>query len=303
MKKHSLSFHHYALISIIFWATSYVATKLIVGSFSSGPLALIRCFVASVVLAAALAALKIPNPKLSKIHLFIPSGLIGLSLYNIFFNQGSTLADPSTVCVLIATAPILTAVMASFLFKETLNILGWLAIAFAFAGILVMTFWEMSGEINAGVLWTALAAFVLAIYNLLQRNLARTFQPLQITAWSFYTGTFFLLLFLPQTVTQIQNAPAPHTSLALYLGVFPSAVAYLAWVKALSLSPKTSYVTNYMFLTPVLAAFCEVLVIAKYPDLPTVIGGGIIMSALFLFYLAGKRENKTTTTATYSDRL
>lgn len=89
MKKVTLSFHHYAFIAIVFWATSYVATKLVVDSFSSGPLALIRCFVASIVLAVALAAMKTPYPKLSSVYRFIPSGLIGLSLYSIFFNQGA----------------------------------------------------------------------------------------------------------------------------------------------------------------------------------------------------------------------
>lgn len=290
MKKTALSFHHYALIAIVLWATSYVVTKLVVDSFSAGPLALIRCFIASAVLAGVMAAKRIPSPSPRHWYMFVAPGFIGLSLYSIFFNQGTALINPSTVCIIIATAPILTAILAAFVFREKLHPLAWCAIALAFAGILIMTLWEMSVEINFGALWTALAALTLAIYNILQRGLAKSYQPLQVTTWSFFAGTFFLLWFLPQTVAQIRAAPLSDNLMALYLGLFPSAVAYLAWVKAFSLSPKTSYVSNYMFMTPVLAIAMELVVIAEYPDMATITGGLVIVASLVLFFIAGKKK-------------
>lgn len=290
MKANFPTFHHYAFAAIVLWATSYVVTKLIMGSFSAGSLALVRCLVATVILALVMKTKGMAAPKVREWARFVPTGLIGLSLYSIFFNQGSALSNPSTVCVVIATAPVLTAVLAFFLFKEKLHPLAWLAIVLAFAGILVMSLWEMSADINLGVVWTAAAAVTLAVYNLTQRDLARTYQPLQISTLSFAVGTFFLLYFLPPAVREIAKAPALHNALALYLGVFPSAVAYLAWVKALSLTPKTSYVANYMFLTPVLATLMEIAVIHRYPDAATVVGGLVIAASLVLFFIAGKKS-------------
>lgn len=289
MKRSALSFHHYAFMAIVLWATSYVVTKLLVGTFSSGPLALIRCFVASVVLFAVMTASKMPSPEPRQWYRFMIPGFVGLSLYSIFFNVGTSLINPGTVCIIIATAPIMTAVMAYFVFKEQLHPLAWTAIGLAFAGILIMALWDMGLEVNMGAVWTAMAAFTLALYNILQRNLARTYKPLQITAWSFYFGTLCLLYFLPQTVAEIRAASLSQNVMAFYLGVGPSALAYLAWVKAFSLSPKTSYVSNYMFLTPVLAIILELIVIASYPDTATIVGGLTIMCSLGLFFLAGKK--------------
>lgn len=286
------SFHLYALISILLWATSYVLTKFVVDSYSPGCLSLLRCAVASCVLFAAFTSEKLPVPSWLGLLRLLPAGFVGLALYFILFNEGTYLANPSTVSIIIATAPVITPVLARIVYRESLPTLGWIAILLAFGGISLMTLWNGTVDVNMGVVWTALAALAFSIYMILQRWLAQYFLPLQISTFSFIVGTACLLYFLPQLVDEMRAAPAWKTALAVYLGVFPTAFSYLSWVKALALAPKTGYCTNYLFVTPFLSLILEFILMAQFPDTPTILGGGIILASLALFTLAGKREEK-----------
>ena len=71
----------------------------------------------------------------------------------------------------------------------------------------------------------------------------------------------------------------------IFLGVFPSALAYLLWAKALSFAATTSDVTKFMFLTPLLSFVLGYVVISELPGVETWIGGALILSGLALFHI------------------
>ncbi len=292
MQKSSMC-HVYAFITILIWSTAYVGTKIVAGTFSSGSIAVMRCLSASVVLLLAAAALRLPAPKKRDLPWFALSALSGISLYLYCFSRGMTSIGPTTSCVLIALTPVITAVLAFLLFGERLSPIGWLAIGAAFCGVLLMALWEGTMNINIGVFWTALAALLFAVYNLMQRTLSRRgYEPRGITAYSFAIGSVFLLPYLFEAVPQVLAAPLWHTVVVALMGVFPSAVAYFLWVKALSLAPKTSYVTNYMFLTPFASLALELAFLRQWPDTGAVLGGILILASLVLFAVAGKKESR-----------
>jgi drug/metabolite transporter (DMT)-like permease len=284
----STSCHLYALGAVALWSTAYVGTKIASASYPPGAMAFLRIFSATVVLAAIAAARRRPLPARRDVPKFIASGLFGMTLYFIFFNRGFADIGATTSCILISTVPVVTALLAYSAFRERLAAAGWLAIVIAFLGIVAMTLWNGSMNINMGVVWTSLAACVFSIYNLLQRNLSKTYDSLTISLWSYAAGALLLTPFLPEAVARFPAAPASHTLIILLLGVFPSAVGSLLWVKALSLAPKTSYVTNYMFLTPFMTLVQELVIQKKWPDAGVILGGVLIMGSLALFVRAGK---------------
>ncbi|PKM70628.1 MAG: EamA family transporter, partial [Firmicutes bacterium HGW-Firmicutes-18] len=105
----------------------------------------------------------------------------------------------------------------------------------------------------------------------------------QATAYSVFAGTLLLLFNLPLAAEQLVSASARQIFALLFMGVFPSAIAYLWWSQALSTAEKTSDVTNFMFVTPFLATLLGFLLIGEIPTLPTMVGGGIILAGLFMF--------------------
>ena len=68
----------------------------------------------------------------------------------------------------------------------------------------------------------------------------------------------------------------------------PSATAYLLWSNAMSLTRKTSDVSNFQFLTPLLSTAMGFALLGEIPGLMTVVGGMIIVASIVVFGLKGK---------------
>jgi EamA-like transporter family. len=137
------------------------------------------------------------------------------------------------------------------------------------------------------------AALLLSGYNLVQRSVTKRYPPLQTTVYSVFTGTILLLVFLPQTVPQLQRASFREIAVIAFLGLFPSAIAYLLWSKALSLADKTSEVTNFMFVTPLLSMIFGYIIIFELPSVSTLIGGMVILFGFVLFHTSQEKQAKS----------
>lgn len=181
MRKPTLNCHHYAFISVLLWGTSYILTKLAMESYTAGAMALFRNGVGALVLLAVARHLRLPAPKRRDWPLFLLSGVTGLGLYMYLFSYGTRLTGATTSGILIATAPIMTAVLARVVLRERIAVVGWAAIGLAFSGILVMTLWDGAFNINQGVIWLLTAALSLSVYLLLQRRLSTRHNSIQVT--------------------------------------------------------------------------------------------------------------------------
>jgi drug/metabolite transporter (DMT)-like permease len=72
------------------------------------------------------------------------------------------------------------------------------------------------------------------------------------------------------------------------LGVFSSAIAYVAWSRAFALATSTSSVSNYMFVTPFLTGLLGFLIAGEKIELSIVIGGVVILLGLVIFNFGDK---------------
>jgi drug/metabolite transporter (DMT)-like permease len=273
----------YAIGTILLWSSAFALTKIALEYFSPSSVGVLRYLCASIFFLFFAFNKRIGLPELRDIPLFLASGAAGFSIYMTFFNIGAGTISPATASIIISTAPIISAILALFVFKEKIRPLGWFAIAIEFCGILVLTLWDGVFTVNIGILWMLGAAVCISIYNLLQRHTIKKYTALQATAYSVFAGTILLLFNLPHATPQLESAPTRHLFAILFMGVFPSAIAYLWWSKALSTAEKTSDVTNFMFVTPFLATFLGFLLIKEVPSTATIVGGLIILAGLFLF--------------------
>lgn len=290
MQRSFLMSQLFAFITVLLWSSAYVFTKTALDQYSVASLAFLRCMVAAACLGAVLVVKKAPFPGIAALPRFFLSGAAGFALYILVFNKGSVSLNPTTSCIIISTSPIITAFLAQAWFGERLGSHGWCAIGLAFCGILIMTLWDGVFSISEGIAWMLSAALLISVYNILQRSLAKDFPPLLVTAYSFFAGTILLLPFLPEAAAQLGAAPPGQIALVVFLGACPSAAAYLFWARALSMAPKTSNVSNYMFLTPFLALLLEYAVTGHVPGPATFAGGGVIMASLLVFMLADTKK-------------
>ena len=282
------SFHIYAMITILFWSLAYVLTRLSLQYFTPFSLGFLRYFIASctLIIVAVISKIKLPHKK--DLPWFMLAGALGFFFYMIAFNQGQKTVTASTGSIVISTVPVLTALIARVVYKEKLSHLQWLAIAIEFAGVTVLTLMNDVLSINIGLLWLFLAALALSLYNLLQRKLTKTYSALQTSAFSIFFGTILLAIFLRVSVSEALNAPAIQWFYLAILGIFSSAIAYAAWSRAFAKAEQTSQVSNYMFITPFLTSVLGFIIADEVPEPSAIVGGGIILSGVFLFNFGGK---------------
>lgn len=280
MKK---NYHFYAIITIIFWAMAFVFTRLALQYFDVYTLSFLRYLSASLTLLVIICFMKINKPKKEDFITYLLSGCIGFFIYVILFTKGTGMVTSATGSIVIAMVPVFTAFLASFFYKEKLKTYQWFAIGIEFIGILVLTLMNGTFSINEGVLWLLVAALCLATYNLLQRKLTKKYSAIEASTYSIFIGTLFLCIFLPSAIEPTIHAPIEHIIYVLILGIFSSALAYIAWAKAISMAEKTTYVSNYMFVTPFLTTILGFVMMGEIPDKATVLGGIIILIGLFIF--------------------
>lgn len=277
------SFHPYAFTTIVCWSISYILTKFALQHFSASALGFLRYLIASALLAVMAAATRMKLPKKRDLPWFFLAGGIGFFLYMVTFNEGQGRASAATGSVMIATAPVMTALLASIFYREKLRPCQWIAVFLEFAGVGVITLINGTFSVNSGLLLLFLAALSLSLYNLFQRKLTRDYTPLQVSTYSIFAGTLLLAVFLPGSFQQVAAAPAAQLVYLGILGVFSSALGYVTWAIAFARAEKTSQVSNYMFLTPFLASLSGFVLAGEVPDRATLLGGGIILTGVFLF--------------------
>ena len=286
------SYHPYAMTTIAFWSLAFVFTRLALQYFSPFSLGFLRYFTASLTLAAVAFFTKMQLPKKRDLPLFLISGALGFFLYMIVFNLGSQAVTAATGSVIMASVPVMTALLARVIYKERLCGIQWLAIPIEFAGILVLVLRHDGLTVNTGTLWLLLAAAALSSYNLLQRRLTKTYSALQASTFSIFAGTLMLCIFAPPAIRELRQAPAIQFFYIAVLGIFSSAIAYVAWSKAFSKADTATQVSNYMFITPLLTSLLGFLLANESPDAPTIIGGAVILSGVLLFHYGGKRHQQ-----------
>lgn len=278
------SYHPYAMTTIIFWSMAYVLTRIALQHFSAFPLGFLRYFIASFSLLVFAVSTKMRPPEKSDLKWFFVSGAVGFFLYMLSFNKGCETVTASTSSIIIATVPVITALLARYIHGEMLNHCQWAAILMEFAGVVLLTLMNGVFSVNKGIFWLLLAAVSLSTYNLLQRKLTKAYTALQSTAFSIFFGTLMLSIFAPAGAAELHDAPAKAMISLAILGVFSSAAAYMSWAKALAKAKRASSVSNYMFLTPFLASIMGFVLVGEKPDMGTFAGGGIIFAGMAVYY-------------------
>jgi drug/metabolite transporter (DMT)-like permease len=146
------SFHPYAIITIAFWSLTYVLTRLTLQYFSAFSIGFLRYFVASCTLTVVVVLTKMKLPEKADLPWFLAAGATGFFFYMICFNIGEESVTASTGSILLATVPVITALLARFIAKEKLGGYQWIAIVIEFAGVLVLTLFNGVLSVNMGLL-------------------------------------------------------------------------------------------------------------------------------------------------------
>jgi drug/metabolite transporter (DMT)-like permease len=235
-----------AATTVVLWASAFVGIRAVGHELSPGALALGRMLVGSftltvivlVVRARPRGAVAGGGAALPRGRLFGAVALWGAAwfgLYNLALNAAERHLDAGTAALLVNVAPVVVAVLAGLLLGEGFPARLLAGMAIAFAGVvLIATTTSAGGADLTGVLLGLLAALVYAGAAVAQKRLLARIDALTVTWIGAVAGTVALLPYLPALLTELVTASAATTGGVVYLGVFPTAIAFLTWGYALS---------------------------------------------------------------------
>ena len=279
-------------IAIIFWASAFSGIRAALEDFSPGPMALFRFGVASLVLLAIVLLRGMPLLAKKDVPFFLVLGFLGISVYHVALNYGEITVTAGSASLLIGSAPIFTVILAKIFLKEKLSLRGWVGIIVSFGGIALISLGEGEGyAIDAGALLILLAAICVSIFFVFQKFLHNRYSPFQITTYSIWAGTMFLLIFLPGLIDEMANASSANILTVVYLGVFPAALAYMVWNYALSKVP-ASILASVLNITPVLAIFIGWVWLDEVPTMLAIVGGVAAITGVVIVNRYGMRRAK-----------
>lgn len=194
---HRLQGHLLGAFSVLVWGTTFVATKVLLRTFS--PIEIMIARFALGFLALLIVGRGLMRPQ-KKWHEALFCGGRTNSGVTLIFSQGkyrATYISASLVGVIVAAAPLFTALIAAVFLKEKLSIWFFCGFVCAMTGITLVSLAGVS-ELHfspVGALLTVGAALVWGVYSVLIRVLGHMgYQTVPLTCRIFGYGFLFLLI-------------------------------------------------------------------------------------------------------------
>ncbi|MFJ3372275.1 DMT family transporter [Pseudomonas sp. NPDC086251] len=267
------------------WGYSPTGIHIGLQAYDPVHLALLRFLLASVFMAVVALFRGIHLPTLRDLPLMFALGFFAVSLHHVAINFGQQGVSAGASSVLAQTTPLFSTLLARFVFKDRVSLWRWGCVLLGLIGVVIVVAGDHGlGSIDAHGLLILLAALSWSFYFALQKHHARRYDGLTLVCYTVWAGTALLLIYLPGLVDQVLRAPV-HVQLAVVsLGVFPSALAYLAWAYVLA-HVDLSRATMTLYLVPPTAMAIASFALGERPTLMIVVGGLVVLVSVLALNL------------------
>jgi drug/metabolite transporter (DMT)-like permease len=275
-----------ALVTVVLWASAFVGIRDLAGAYSPGSIALGRLVVGVVLLGLLVWRRGWQPVGRRDLALIVASGLLWFALYNVALNEAERHVDAGTASMLVNTGPIFIGLFAGLFLGEGLprRLLAGLAVAFGGSVVIGLATSDASAGSAGSVLGIALclvAALSYAAGVTLQKPATANVSALQLTWLACLTGAVVCLPFLPGLVGESAATLATTEGVTkvgwlLYLGIFPTSIAFTTWAYALRRTNAGRLgVTTYL-IPPVVIVMAWLLLGEAPPSLALVGGAACI---------------------------
>ena len=274
-----------ALVTIVLWASAFVGIRAAAIDFSPGALALGRLIIGSIALGVVVAIRRPAWPTRRTIVPILISGVLWFAVYNLALNAAEREVDAGTASMLVNVTPLMVAILGGLFLHEGFPPRLLIGCLVAFAGVAVIsvaTSGDRPGDATTlGIILCFVSAAAYSVSVTLQKPVLASVPALTVTWLACATGMIVCLPFLPQLLSEGAAAGPESLAWIVYLGLFPTAVAFTLWAFALGRST-AGRLGSLTYLVPAVAIVMGWLLLAEVPPVLSFVGGAVAIVGVVL---------------------
>lgn len=286
------TFHLYIAITLamIFWAMSFIWTKIALQSFCPITLITLRLIIASILLLLIILLTGNTQRILKKdIKWFVLLAFFEPYLYYLGETFGLTKVSPTIASVIISTIPLFSPIFAFLFLKEKVGLWNILGIIVSLVGVCFVIYEPRTGFYSEpfGIILLFFAVFSGVFYSIILKKISIRYSTLNVIFYQSVLGLlFFLPTFLIVDLPSIKTIQITHESILalILLAIFASVVAYVLFASVLR---RIGVVRSNVFsnLIPAFTAIFTWLILREPLSILKLLGIVIVISGLFVSQL------------------
>lgn len=279
-----------ALFAVIVWGMSFIATKIAVGQISPTSVVWLRFAIGiPILLLAVIMRKQFAYPKGNEWLYFALLGFLGITFHQWLQSNGLKTAQATTTAWIVSTSPAFIAILGWLVLKEKLNLIQSLGIVLAMVGVLVVV---SKGDLSSlavgrfgtyGDFLILISAINWAVFSILSRRGLQNHPSTMLTFWVMTIGWLITsVVFLAnKNYVEFPQLDLRGWMAMIFLGVFTTGLAYIAWFDALSQLP-AAQTGAFLFIEPLTSMVVAAIVLGEQITPVSVLGGAVILVGIWM---------------------
>jgi drug/metabolite transporter (DMT)-like permease len=278
-----------ALLSVVLWGASFVATKAALAELSPLAVIVLRFAIGLAVIVGVLARRRqLVAVRRADVGWLALLGLNGITVHQMLQAQGLVTTTATNSAWIVATIPVFTAILARFVVGEAFGPLKVFGFALAaFGTILIVGRGDLTSTLPRHVAtgdWLMLiSALNWAIFTAACKRIIDRYPPAVLIA---YVMAFGWLMMLPPLALDGGWRAVAHLSAGgwvsvLFLGVGCSGLAYVFWYDALG-QVDASVLASFIYLEPIVTVILAAILLGERMTWAVGAGGALIVAGVRL---------------------
>jgi len=265
------------------WGSAFSAIEVALSAFNPLTLVFLRLIIAAAALLAFGLWKRIPLPRLRDLPRIIGCAAVGMTGYQLLLNLGEVHVAAGIASMIIAAAPLVAALVVRRNRAECGSRQWWWASAVCAAGVVVVCIDATGAAPLLAVGALVAAAIMYGLYGPLLKPLLAHHTGLTVTTHITVAAAVMSAPLVLLNPMSIDDMTVLGWGAAIYLGVAPSAVAFLLWAESLR-RLRTTETTALLFLVPVFG-MCIALLTTGLTLTPTAAAGSVLVLVGLYFVL------------------
>ncbi len=278
------------LFAVIVWGCTFVATKVALKEVFPETVIFLRFATGILILAAGVHIRRQWQP-VNRRDLLVLAGLgvLGITFHQWLQSTGLVTSAASTTAWIVATSPIFIAVLGWLVLREKAT---WLQIGgtvLATLGVLLVVTrgdldWKNIGRIGTfGDLLILISAVNWAVFSVLSRGMLKRLPSALMMFYVMLFGWIFsaAFFFMKAGTGDILNLTSNGWLAIVFLGIFGSGLAYIAWYDALQ-NLKANEAGVFLNIEPLVTMIVAFFILGEPVTWASLLGGAVIILGVWL---------------------